>query len=51
MSAGDKQALISELTDYIRQQLRVRVALELVPPFSLPRESGKTSLIETGIEK
>ncbi len=51
MSAADKQALGRELTEHIRQQLRVGVALELVAPFSLPRESGKTSLIEIESDK
>jgi phenylacetate-CoA ligase len=45
MSGGQKHALAMELTDYIREKLRVNPAIELVPPFSLPRDSGKTSLI------
>jgi hypothetical protein len=49
MTDEDKHALAKEMTDVIRDRLRVHAVIELVPPFSLPRESGKTSLIE--IEK
>lgn len=49
MSAEDKHTLAEEMTNDIRERLRVTPAIELVPPFSLPRESGKTALIE--IEK
>jgi phenylacetate-CoA ligase len=45
MSGGQKHALAMELTDYIREKLRVNPEIELVSPFSLPRDSGKTSLI------
>ena len=46
LSPEDKQQLKSELTERITTRLRVRPDIELVPPFSLPRESGKTALIE-----
>jgi phenylacetate-coenzyme A ligase PaaK-like adenylate-forming protein len=46
MSAQDKHNLKTELTQLIKERLRVRPDIELVPPFSLPRESGKISLIE-----
>jgi phenylacetate-CoA ligase len=46
MSADEKNNLIQEITDHIRNQLRVTPFIELVPPHSLPRESGKTSLVE-----
>jgi len=46
MSDEDKHTLAEEMTNDIRERLRVNPAIELVPPFSLPRESGKTALIE-----
>ena len=46
MSEDEKHALAMELANHIRNRLRVNPAIELVAPFSLPRESGKTSLIE-----
>ncbi len=49
MTDEDKHRLAKEMTDVIRDRLRVQALIELVPPFSLPRESGKTPLIE--IEK
>jgi phenylacetate-coenzyme A ligase PaaK-like adenylate-forming protein len=45
-SAEEKHKLKIELTQLIKDRLRVRPDIELVPPFSLPRESGKISLIE-----
>jgi phenylacetate-CoA ligase len=45
-SEEDKQQLMNELNDLIKNRLRVSPDIELVEPFSLPRESGKTSLIE-----
>ena len=45
-SREDKLQLISELTELIKSRLRISPDIELVEPFSLPRESGKTSLIE-----
>jgi len=46
ISAEDKHILKTELTELIKERLRVNPDIELVPPFSLPRESRKTSLIE-----
>jgi phenylacetate-CoA ligase len=51
MSADEKNNLIQEITDHIRNQLRVTPLIELVPPHSLPRESGKTSLIKINERK
>jgi phenylacetate-CoA ligase len=45
-SEEDKQKLKTEISELIKNRLRVSPDIELVPPFSLPRESGKTSLIE-----
>ena len=42
----EKHQLVSELTELIKNRLRISPDIELVEPFSLPRESGKTSLIE-----
>jgi phenylacetate-CoA ligase len=42
----DKHQLVSELTELIKNRLRISPDIELVEPFTLPRESGKTSLIE-----
>jgi phenylacetate-CoA ligase len=49
MGRDEKNHLVREITDQIRDQLRVTPHIELVPPQSLPRKSGKTQLIE--IEK
>jgi phenylacetate-CoA ligase len=46
ISAEDMHKLKTELTQLIKDRLRVSPDIELVPPFSLPRESGKISLIE-----
>ncbi len=46
ISAEDKHILKTELSELIKDRLRVNPDIELVSPFSLPRESGKTSLIE-----
>jgi phenylacetate-CoA ligase len=46
MGEEDRQVLQKELEQIIKDRLRVNPAIELVPPFSLERESGKTSLIE-----
>jgi phenylacetate-CoA ligase len=45
-SEEDKHQLMTELNELIKNRLRIRPDIELVEPFSLPRESGKTSLIE-----
>jgi phenylacetate-CoA ligase len=42
----DKHQLVTELTELIKNRLRISPDIELVEPFTLPRESGKTSLIE-----
>ncbi len=46
--ADEKQQLESDLMKHMRDRLRVNPLIELVPPRSLPREAGKTSLIEIG---
>jgi phenylacetate-CoA ligase len=46
MSADEIQELTKALKDAIRDRLRVNPELELIPPFALSREAGKTSLIE-----
>jgi phenylacetate-CoA ligase len=46
MRKEEKEKLKTELTERIKHRLRVRPEIDLVPPLSLPRESGKTSLIE-----
>jgi phenylacetate-CoA ligase len=46
MSAGEKHRLVGDLTETMRDRLRVNPQIELVPPRTLPREAGKTSLIE-----
>ena len=46
MTREDMHKLKTELTQLIKDRLRVSPDIELVPPFSLPRESGKISLIE-----
>jgi phenylacetate-CoA ligase len=48
MAGEEKHKLKEELTAQIRDQLRVNPQIELVPPMSLPRKAGKTSLIEIG---
>jgi phenylacetate-CoA ligase len=45
-SEEDKHQLVNELTELIKIRLRVSPDIELVEPFTLPREAGKTSLIE-----
>jgi phenylacetate-CoA ligase len=46
MTEDDKHSLVKELTHNMRDRLRVKPQIELVPPQSLPRVAGKTSLIE-----
>ena len=46
MGTDEIQKLTKDLKDAIRDRLRVNPELELIPPFTLPREAGKTSLIE-----
>lgn len=46
MSAEEKLGLKQKLADLMSERLRVRPSIELIPPLSLPRESGKTTLIE-----
>jgi phenylacetate-CoA ligase len=46
MTDDDKQQLVRQVTETMRDRLRVKPQIELVPPQSLPREAGKTSLIE-----
>ncbi len=46
MGEEEKKKLGQELVDSISERLRVRPSIELVPPASIPRESGKTALIE-----
>jgi phenylacetate-CoA ligase len=45
MTDEEKHNLVRDLTDIIRDRLRVNPQIELVAPQSLPREAGKTSLI------
>jgi len=45
-SEEDKHQLMVELAELIKIRLRVSPDIELVEPFTLPRKSGKTSLIE-----
>ena len=45
MHDDEKKKLINDIADRIRHQLRVTPSIELVPPNSIPRESGKTSLV------
>ncbi len=42
----EKHQLVTDLAEIIKNRLRISPAIELVEPFSLPRESGKTSLVE-----
>ncbi len=46
MGQEERKKLMSELEKQISERLRVRPDIELVPPYSLPREAGKTSLVE-----
>ena len=46
MTAGQKHDLVRDIADSLRNGLRFSPQIELVPPQSLPREAGKTSLIE-----
>jgi phenylacetate-CoA ligase len=46
MTDDEKYKLVRKMTDTMRERLRVGPQIELVPPESLPREAGKTSLIE-----
>jgi len=46
MTAEQKHDLMREIADSLRNGLRFNPQIELVPPQSLPREAGKTSLIE-----
>jgi phenylacetate-CoA ligase len=45
ISADETQRLENDLLEHMRDRLRVNPLIELVPPQSLPREAGKTSLI------
>ena len=45
MTDQEKHDLVRNLTENLRDRLRVNPQIELVPPQSLPREAGKTSLI------
>ena len=45
MTAGQKHDLVRKIADSLRNGLRINPQIELVPPQSLPREAGKTSLI------
>ena len=47
---GDIAALEAELVARCRDDLRVRPVIEWLPPGTLPRESGKTNLIEIGAD-
>ena len=42
----EKHRLVTELTELIKNRLRISPDIELVEPLTLPRESSKTSLIE-----
>jgi phenylacetate-CoA ligase len=46
ISADETQRLERDLMEHMRDRLRVNPQIELVSPQSLPREAGKTSLIE-----
>ena len=46
MSTAEQVRLADDLSETIRDRLRVKPRIELVPPNSLPREAGKTYLIE-----
>jgi phenylacetate-CoA ligase len=46
MTDDEQHTLDRDLMDAMRDRLRVNPRIELVPPQSLPREAGKTSLIE-----
>jgi phenylacetate-CoA ligase len=45
MSQEDQHQLKFDLSELIKVRLRVNPDIELVPPLSLPRETGKTSLV------
>jgi len=45
MKKEEKKKLARELEETIRERLRVRPAVEMVPPGTLPREAGKTRWI------
>jgi len=47
-SIGQDQlySLKEEVRKYIKENLRVNPEIELVPPNSIPRETGKVKLIE-----
>ena len=47
---GDIAALEAELVARCRDDLRVRPVIEWLPPGTLPRETGKTNLIEIGAD-
>jgi len=46
MTDQQKHDLIRDLAENLRDRLRVKPQIELVAPQSLPRQAGKTSLIE-----
>jgi phenylacetate-CoA ligase len=46
MSTAEKKNLVRELSNCLQNRLRVKPSIELLPPFTLPRTSGKMSLIE-----
>ena len=46
MTDEEKNSLVRDLTDAMRERLRINPQIELVPPQSLPRGAGKTSLIQ-----
>jgi len=46
ISADETQRLERDLMEHMRDRLRVNPQIELVSPQSLPREAGKTALIE-----
>ena len=46
MTDAEKNTLVRDLTDTMGERLRVKPQIELVPPQSLPREAGKTTLIQ-----
>jgi phenylacetate-CoA ligase len=46
MTDEDKNTFVRDLTDAMRDRLRINPKIELVPPQSLPRKAGKTSLIQ-----
>ncbi len=46
MNEEEKKRLSQELADSMSERMRVRPYIELVPPLTIPRVSGKTALIE-----